>query len=66
MEHRKYYFENPLTAIEAAYHFFCGLNISYPIECRYIWNFLEREVFKLNTNVANDEPYINVLMSSLN
>lgn len=66
VEHRKYYFENPLKAIEAGFHFFCGLNICYPIECRYIWIFLERVVFKLKPDDSTDDSYINVLLSYLN
>lgn len=64
LQHRKYYFENPLKAIETCFHFFCGLNINYPIECRYIWLFLERAVFKLNISDTNDS-FMNILLKTL-
>lgn len=45
---RKYYFIDPIKAVEVCFSFFCGLNIKYPIECKPIWVFLERLVFNLN------------------
>lgn len=49
----QYEFDNVLTAIEACFHFFIGLNIEYPVECENVWIFFEKYIFGVNKTKAS-------------
>lgn len=46
---KKYFFKNPLEAIESCFNIFMALNVKYPAETKVIWNFVQRYIFKIST-----------------
>lgn len=42
---KNFYAKNVCEAVETALYFFIGINIEYPCECDFIWEFLQLEIF---------------------
>lgn len=42
---KKYYFEDPIKAIEACFHLYYALDLTYPVECVNVWTFLQVYIF---------------------
>lgn len=58
---QKYYFDNPLDAIERCFYHFWGLDIQYPPKANHIWYFIQKSIFNIRVGSQQLIPAIEEL-----
>ncbi|XP_075159113.1 uncharacterized protein LOC142232258 isoform X2 [Haematobia irritans] len=59
-------FESPMKAVEVCFQCFMTMNIRYPKTCSYIWIFIQKLIFNVDTKHDLILPKITTLINDLN
>lgn len=60
-----YKFNSVFVAFSVAFKLIHGLQLKYPDQCKQVWMFLQKLIFKIETYEQEDDVFINNLLSDL-
>lgn len=66
MNGTKYIFDNSLDGFDVNFKIFLTLNLKYPCETNYIYNFIQKGIYGLSTIYDQPIVSVNTLISDLN
>lgn len=63
---QKYFFEDPIEALNCCFKCFLALNTEYPRESNHLWEFLQKKLFEVNTQFDKNYTTISSFICSIN